>query len=122
MTNHPAKFAAGLSAVALLWATAPLRAEDSAAPPAVDAAPEDIVITGVRQPYRGDFSLREIPQAIATIEEGSVRQNNFLRLADALDLNASVSRQNSPGGLFDSFAVRGFAARAMWRESHASRC
>lgn len=111
MTIHSASFAAGLCAAAfVLCAATPLRAEDTAAPDAgPDAAEDDIVITGVRQPYRGDFALREIPQAIATIEESAVRQNNFLRLADALDLNASVSRQNSLGGLFDAFAVRGFA-------------
>ena len=109
MTNHPAKFAAGLSACAILCVASPLMAEDAAAPAASDTPSDDIIITGVRQPYRGDFALREIPQAIATIEDSAIRQNNFLRLADALDLNASVSRQNSLGGLFDSFAVRGFA-------------
>lgn len=72
------------------------------------ATSTEILITGVRQAYRGDFALREIPQAIAAIEDTAIAQNNFLRLADALDLNASVSRQNSLGGLFDSFAVRGF--------------
>jgi iron complex outermembrane receptor protein len=114
MTTHSARFAAGLSAAAVLCAATPLRAGEADAPSgpeaaAPDAAQGDIVITGVRQPYRGDFALSEIPQAIATIEESAVRQNNFLRLADALDLNASVSRQNSLGGLFDAFAVRGFA-------------
>lgn len=70
---------------------------------------EEITVTGVRQPYRGDFSLREIPQAIATIDGDLITENNILRLTDALDLNASVVRQNTLGGLWDSFAVRGFA-------------
>ena len=70
---------------------------------------EDITVVGVREAYRGTFALREIPQAIAEIGERTLRENNILRLADALDLNASVSRQNTLGGLFDSFAVRGFA-------------
>ncbi|TKD53314.1 TonB-dependent siderophore receptor [Sphingomonas baiyangensis] len=69
---------------------------------------QDIRVTGVRQPYRGDFAIAEIPQAIATIDSDALEANNLLRLTDALDLNASVSRQNSLGGLFDSFAVRGF--------------
>ena len=79
--------------------------------PTEAAAPaeQEITVTGVRQAYRGDFALSEIPQAIAQIDESALRENNFLRLTDALDLNASVSRQNSLGGLFDSFAVRGFA-------------
>lgn len=72
-------------------------------------AEQEITVTGVRQAYRGDFALAEIPQSITQIDEAAVRENNFLRLTDALDLNASVSRQNSLGGLFDSFAVRGFA-------------
>ncbi|MET1756822.1 TonB-dependent siderophore receptor [Novosphingobium sp. RD2P27] len=69
----------------------------------------DITVSGVRQAYRGDFTLAEIPQSIAQISEKTLQENNILRLSDALDLNASVSRQNSLGGLFDSFAVRGFA-------------
>lgn len=78
-----------------------------------DAAAEEereaITVTGVRQSYRGDFTLKEIPQAIATIDEAVIEENNILRLTDALDLNASVVRQNTLGGLWDSFAVRGFA-------------
>lgn len=70
---------------------------------------DDITVQGVRQPYRGDFKLQEIPQAITTIDAGTLRENNILRLTDALDLNASVARQNTLGGLWDSFAVRGFA-------------
>ena len=69
----------------------------------------DILVTGVRQPYRGTFALREIPQAIATIDDSVIAQNGIVRLTDALDLNASVVRQNTLGGLWDSFAVRGFA-------------
>jgi len=68
-----------------------------------------ITVTGVRQAYRGDFAVREIPQAIAEIDGEALQQNNILRLTDALDLNASVARQNTLGGLWDSFAIRGFA-------------
>ncbi|PTQ66175.1 iron complex outermembrane receptor protein [Sphingomonas sp. PP-CE-3G-477] len=75
----------------------------------VDREREEITVTGVRQPYRGNFALREIPQAIATIDAKVLEQNTLLRLTDALDLNASVVRQNTLGGLWDSFAVRGFA-------------
>jgi iron complex outermembrane receptor protein len=69
---------------------------------------EEITVTGVRQPYRGNFTLREIPQAIATINATVLEENAITRLTDALDLNASVVRQNTLGGLWDSFAVRGF--------------
>lgn len=77
-------------------------------PVSEEAQGEDIRVNGVRQPYRGNFAVAEIPQAIAEISSDTLAANNILRLADALDLNASVSRQNSLGGLFDSFAVRGF--------------
>nr|WP_312857047.1 TonB-dependent siderophore receptor [Novosphingobium chloroacetimidivorans] len=68
-----------------------------------------MIVSGVRQPYRGNFELREIPQAIATIDGAEIEKNAILRLTDALDLNASVVRQNTLGDLWDSFAVRGFA-------------
>lgn len=67
------------------------------------------MVMGVRQSYRGDFAIRDIPQAISVIDGEALQQNNILRLTDALDLNASVVRQNTLGGLWDSFAVRGFA-------------
>lgn len=92
--------------VTMGWATLAPAGEPTEETPPAD---QEITVTGVRQAYRGDFALSEIPQSIAQIDEGAVRENNFLRLSDALDLNASVSRQNSLGGLFDSFAVRGFA-------------
>ncbi|MGC6400230.1 TonB-dependent siderophore receptor [Sphingomonas sp. FW199] len=90
----------------------PGRAAEPADPVAeAEAAPggDDIVITGVRQAYRGDFQLREIPQSIDVIDGTTLERNNILRLTDALDLDASVARQNTLGGLWDAFAVRGFA-------------
>lgn len=69
----------------------------------------EITVTGIRQAYRGDFDKKEIPQAIATIDAKQLEDNNILRLTDALDLNASVARQNTLGGLWDAFAIRGFA-------------
>jgi iron complex outermembrane receptor protein len=74
-----------------------------------EAGEAEITVTGIRQAYRGDFAEKEIPQAISTITSEQLADNNIFRLTDALDLNASVSRQNNFGGLWDSFAVRGFA-------------
>ena len=76
---------------------------------AEEAADAEITVTGIRQAYRGDFDQKEIPQAISVIDAKLLEENNILRLSDALDLNASVTRQNNFGGLWDSFAVRGFA-------------
>ncbi|KQM63418.1 ligand-gated channel [Sphingomonas sp. Leaf17] len=73
-----------------------------------EGARAEITVTGVRQSYRGNFAVREIPQAIATIDDTVIEENAITRLTDALDLNASVVRQNTLGGLWDSFAVRGF--------------
>jgi iron complex outermembrane recepter protein len=97
---------AGACPLAMAICAAPATAETDRAE---DSEPEDITVQGVRQPYRGTFKLREIPQAIATIEGKVLADNAILRLTDALDLNASVARQNTLGGLWDSFAVRGFA-------------
>ena len=99
---------AGAFPIAIMLTCSPALAqsdEDTRA----DREREEITVTGVRQPYRGNFALREIPQAIATIDAKVLEQNTLLRLTDALDLNASVVRQNTLGGLWDSFAVRGFA-------------
>ncbi|WP_066774858.1 TonB-dependent siderophore receptor [Sphingomonas sp. CCH5-D11] len=93
--------------LAIALACSPAAAEVEADTPAEEER-EAITVTGVRQSYRGDFALKEIPQAIATIDEAVIEENNILRLTDALDLNASVVRQNTLGGLWDSFAVRGF--------------
>jgi len=87
--------AAGTAAI-----TTPALAEDYAG---------SIVVTGQRQAYRGDFALRETPQAITQIDAEIIDQNAILRLADVLDLSASVARQNNFGGLWDAYAVRGFA-------------
>lgn len=69
----------------------------------------NIIVTGQRQAYRGDFTLRETPQAITQIGQEQIDANNLTRLTDALDLSASVARQNNFGGLWDAYAVRGFA-------------
>ncbi|WP_420145842.1 TonB-dependent siderophore receptor [Sphingobium sp.] len=97
-----------LSAMGVMaWAPAAAQTDDAIHH--AQAAEDAITVTGVRQAYRGDFAMREIPQAIAEIDAETLQQNNILRLTDALDMNASVVRQNTLGGLWDSFAIRGFA-------------
>jgi iron complex outermembrane receptor protein len=83
------------------------QAQDGAAD--AQAPAPSITVTGVRQAYRGNFAVSEIPQSIGEIEAETLQDNSITRLTDALDLNASVSRQNTLGGLWDAFAVRGFA-------------
>jgi iron complex outermembrane receptor protein len=72
-----------------------------------EASPE-IVVTGQRQAYRGDIPLRETPQNIAVIDADVLEEVGVTRLVEALDMNASMARQNNFGGLWDNFAVRGF--------------
>jgi iron complex outermembrane recepter protein len=76
---------------------------------AEEAADTEITVTGIRQAYQGEFEAKEVPQAISVINAETLKDNSIFRLTDALDLNASVSRQNNFGGLWDSYAVRGFA-------------
>jgi iron complex outermembrane recepter protein len=80
-----------------------------AAPAAAADEADTIVVTAQRQAYRGDFSLRETPQAITQIGQQQIDNNNITRLTDVLELSASVARQNNFGGLWDAYAVRGFA-------------
>lgn len=68
-----------------------------------------IVVTGTRQAYRGDFDNLEIPQADQTLDAEILRDTNALDLNSALDLSASVARQNNFGGLWNSFSIRGFS-------------
>jgi len=107
MTSDRVVLAASLLGVPLLALAAPLRAETGAE--AAAEQPEGaILITGTRPAYRGDFAELEIPQAEQVIGPEQLRDINALDLGTALDLSASVARQNNFGGLWNSFAVRGF--------------
>jgi iron complex outermembrane receptor protein len=69
----------------------------------------EVVVTGQRQAYRGLFTPAETPQSLAVISQRTLQDNNITGLTEALDLNAGVARQNNFGGLWDAYAVRGFA-------------
>ena len=74
------------------------------------AKPEEkVVVTGTRQAYRGVFEPLETPQAEQTLSLEAIEDVAAFDLVTALDLSASVARQNNFGGLWNSFAVRGFA-------------
>jgi iron complex outermembrane receptor protein len=68
-----------------------------------------IVITGIRQPYRGDIPLKDLPQAVTVISDQMLKTVGVTRLDAALDLASGVNRQNNFGGIWDAFAIRGFA-------------
>ena len=67
-----------------------------------------ILVLGERQAYRGEFEALDVPQAEQLIDQRTLLDSGALTLEEALDLAASVARQNNFGGLWNSFAVRGF--------------
>jgi iron complex outermembrane recepter protein len=69
---------------------------------------EAITIAGPRQAYQGDFNRLETPQAELSIDAETLRASGAVDLTRALDLSASVARQNNFGGLWNAFALRGF--------------
>ncbi len=79
---------------------------------AQDASPgghlDTVTIIGTRQAYQGDFNRLETPQAEQSIDAETLRASGALNLSQALDLSASVARQNNFGGLWNAFALRGF--------------
>jgi len=70
---------------------------------------DTIVVTGQRQQYRGDIPVKELPQSVQILDGKVLEQLNITRLDAALDLASGVAKQNNFGGLWDSFAIRGFA-------------
>jgi iron complex outermembrane recepter protein len=70
---------------------------------------EEIIVSTQRQAYRGDFTTLETPQSIQVLNVELMEQAGVTDLNQALDLSAAVARQNNFGGLWNSFAVRGFA-------------
>lgn len=74
----------------------------------VSLTDDEVIATDRRQAYFGDFDVLEIPNSNQIIDSELLRDAGVLNLDDALDLSASVARQNNFGGLWNSFAVRGF--------------
>ncbi|ATD09598.1 TonB-dependent siderophore receptor [Pseudoalteromonas piscicida] len=70
---------------------------------------ERIEIKQFRQPYRGNVPLVQTPQAVDTISSELLESESITRFMEALELTPSVVRQNNSGGMFDSFAIRGFS-------------
>ncbi|MDG1207360.1 MAG: TonB-dependent siderophore receptor [Pseudomonadales bacterium] len=69
---------------------------------------EEVVVIGTKKAYQGDFTVLETPQADLRIDSQTLRNAGAFDLVQALDLSASVARQNNFGGLWNSFAIRGF--------------
>lgn len=70
---------------------------------------EEVIITGQRQAYRGDVALEDLPQAVQVLDSDLLVQIGAIQFQSILDYAGGVARQNSFGGLWDAFAIRGFA-------------
>ena len=71
---------------------------------------EEVIVLGQKQPYRGDVPLESLPQQVQIISSDMLGQLGEVEFQGALDMAGGVARQNSFGGLWDSFAIRGFPA------------
>jgi len=69
---------------------------------------EEVVVQGHRA-YLSDFDTLEVPQSDSLLDAELLEDAGVLDLNTALDLSASVARQNNFGGLWNSFSVRGFS-------------
>ncbi len=74
-----------------------------------DKTLEEIFVLGDRRAYQGAFDEFEKPSASQSLNLELLRDVGALNLDQALDLSASVSRQNNFGGLWNSFSIRGFS-------------
>lgn len=69
---------------------------------------EEVVVVFQKQPYRGDTPLESLPQAVQILSGDSLAEMGVVEFQGALDFASGVARQNNFGGLWDSFAIRGF--------------
>ena len=76
---------------------------------AADDADDSIVVTGIKQQYVGETPVQDLPQSVVQLDGELLANLNATRLDTALELASGVARQNNFGGLWDSFAIRGFA-------------
>lgn len=70
---------------------------------------QEVQVLAERQPFRGDTPLEDLPQSVQVISAELLQDIGVTTLDDTLDLASGVARQNTFGGLWDSFAIRGFA-------------
>jgi iron complex outermembrane receptor protein len=94
-----------VSTAATLLGIPAARAADAAYPTELG----EVVVTGQKQAYRGDTPLQELPQNVEVLTAGLLKDVGVTRLDDALGMVSGVARQNNFGGLWDAYAIRGFA-------------
>lgn len=95
-------------AALILCSAAPLAIPSLAQDASPSARLETVTVTGTRQAYQGEFNRLETPHAEQSIDAETLHASGAVNLTQALDLSASVARQNNFGGLWNAFALRGF--------------
>ncbi|SFU91339.1 TonB-dependent siderophore receptor [Pseudoduganella namucuonensis] len=121
-----ALFLAATYPLAAFAADAEPAAEPAAATESAAAAPqaeadnnkrEVVVVKASRQNYRAlsatgatktDTLLKDLPQSVRVLTADLLKDVGVTNLASALDLSSGISRQSNLGGLWDSYAMRGF--------------
>lgn len=92
-------------------------ADDEATPGTSTAQLEAVQVIGVKQPYRNlsatgatksDALLKDLPQSVRVLSADMLQDAGVTKLADALDLGSGIAKQSNLGGLWDSYAIRGF--------------
>jgi iron complex outermembrane receptor protein len=102
-------------------AAEPEPAETPAAEAAAAGEPaakrEVVVVKAARQNYRAlsatgatktDTLLKDLPQSVRVLTADLLKDVGVTNLAGALDLTSGISKQSNLGGLWDSYAMRGF--------------
>lgn len=96
-------YSAAIVLIAAIFSPLSAQAQDN------DEELETVFVIGERRAYTGNIDELENPTASQAIDEQLLRDTGVINLNDALDLSASVARQNNFGGLWNAFSVRGFA-------------
>lgn len=79
------------------------------APALAQSAVDEVIVTAERQQYRGDVPIKDLPQVVNVVGVETIKDLGLTRLSSALDLTSGVTRQQTFGGFWDAFAIRGFA-------------
>ncbi|MFC0170504.1 TonB-dependent siderophore receptor [Pseudoduganella danionis] len=95
----------------------PVPAEAAESAESAETGSQQVRIHAVRQAYRAlsataasktDTLLKDLPQSVRVLPADLLADAGVRNLSDALELASGFSRQSNLGGLWDSYAVRGF--------------
>jgi len=87
------------------------------AAPLAEPVPDSVLVTGQRAAYRSlavagatktDALPLDLPQSVRTLGADLLRDAGITTLSGALELASGIARQSDLGGLWDSYAMRGF--------------